>query len=627
MNQQLQRRVRRCTPVDLPIDPGPTISATTAGNPLRNTFQIDKWPGQNYDADRRSSSIPSRTRSRTSSCAARVGANSIFASGSYLRQGGAIRYLSGFAAHYRLVSTRAASRTRGTFDFTTRVRSRLQGRLSGRGWWRGVLPPHPYSADRQPERARLVRAYSTSVRTSAGRRLAELQSAVRAAELRAGHEHESASSAVTRRRGVRRAGLSLDFNFSYDGDCGERDLLSGQGISYDDRAGGCRRRLGSLEQARRGAAAVQREHQSRAHARLRRPTSTRARASAICSIAPITTISVSAVAGSPWSAFRTERHRRRRRRVRRRSRWHVVDSVGAWRRITSPRKISTGRIVTYSDGLVRRDASSLFGSGHRWATFGRGSLAWRVSQEPWWFIHALDELKLRASVGSAGNRPPFDAQYETYSLTSGALSGSATQIGNKNLRPETRHREGVRYRRRGFHKVGLNLTWSGSDARDQILIVPLRDVLRCAEPVPECRYAAWNVVRSIDEHSVDHASELHVLDALHVRPCEVGHHEAQRSAVHFRRRPRSPRTSCSSPVRARCTARSTAVSSSRNATIFRAPRLASCGPGKDFQANNDGYIVYVGQGNTPGTASTKNLWQSSLPEVERVLCVRRPRSA
>lgn len=33
-----------------PIDPGSALSKTTAGNPLRNMFQNERWPGTNYDA-------------------------------------------------------------------------------------------------------------------------------------------------------------------------------------------------------------------------------------------------------------------------------------------------------------------------------------------------------------------------------------------------------------------------------------------------------------------------------------------------------------------------------------------------------------------------------------------------
>ena len=107
-------------------------------------------------------------------------------------------------------------------------------------------------------------------------------------------------------------------------------------------------------------------------------------------------------------------------------------------------------------GLIRRDASSLFGSGHRWATFGRGSLAWRVSQEPWWFIPALDEFKLRASVGSAGNRPAFVSQYETYALSSGTV-GNPVTLGNRNLRPETVVETELGLDAELFHKIGFKV--------------------------------------------------------------------------------------------------------------------------------------------------------------------------
>ena len=44
-------------------------------------------------------------------------------------------------------------------------------------------------------------------------------------------------------------------------------------------------------------------------------------------------------------------------------------------------------------------------------------------------------MKLRASVGTAGGRPRFTAQYETFSIGAGGLV-SAQTLGNKNLRPE-----------------------------------------------------------------------------------------------------------------------------------------------------------------------------------------------
>ena len=47
---------------------------------------------------------------------------------------------------------------------------------------------------------------------------------------------------------------------------------------------------------------------------------------------------------------------------------------------------------------------------------------------------------------------------------------------------------------------------------------------------------------------------------------------------------------------------------------------SSCGPGLDFQQNNEGFIVWVGQGNTVNDGITKNLWQARLPFEFAVLC-------
>jgi hypothetical protein len=41
-----------------------------------------------------------------------------------------------------------------------------------------------------------------------------------------------------------------------------------------------------------------------------------------------------------------------------------------------------------------------------------------------------------------------------------------------------------------------------------------------------------------------------------------------------------------------------------------------CGEGQDFQINDQGYMVWVGAGNTPSDGITKNLWQTRLPASE-----------
>ena len=55
---------------------------------------------------------------------------------------------------------------------------------------------------------------------------------------------------------------------------------------------------------------------------------------------------------------------------------------------------------------IRRDGSSRFGPGNKWATFPAASLGWNISNEPWFKNNRpgwIDQLKLRASWGKNGN--------------------------------------------------------------------------------------------------------------------------------------------------------------------------------------------------------------------------------
>lgn len=54
-------------------------------------------------------------------------------------------------------------------------------------------------------------------------------------------------------------------------------------------------------------------------------------------------------------------------------------------------------------GSIRSDASSRFGPENKWALFPSLSAAWRVSEEDFFNIEAINELKIRASYGVTGN--------------------------------------------------------------------------------------------------------------------------------------------------------------------------------------------------------------------------------
>ncbi len=81
--------------------------------------------------------------------------------------------------------------------------------------------------------------------------------------------------------------------------------------------------------------------------------------------------------------------------------------------------------------LGRRDGSSLFGAANRWKNFYGVSGAIRLGEL--FTIPGFQELKVRAARGTAGLRPGFEYQYETYAVFAGTLSKN--QIGNKDLQP------------------------------------------------------------------------------------------------------------------------------------------------------------------------------------------------
>ncbi|MEK6613047.1 MAG: carboxypeptidase regulatory-like domain-containing protein [Gemmatimonadota bacterium] len=125
-----------------------------------------------------------------------------------------------------------------------------------------------------------------------------------------------------------------------------------------------------------------------------------------------------------------------------------------------------------ADGLVRRDGSSLFGANERWNTYYRVSGAWRVAQESWWKWGSINEFKLRASQGTAGGRPGFNDQYETYTFsTAGGVSKQ--NLGNKNLRPEHSTETELGIDAIVKDRYSVQLSYAKVKTIDQLIQIPL----------------------------------------------------------------------------------------------------------------------------------------------------------
>lgn len=99
---------------------------------------------------------------------------------------------------------------------------------------------------------------------------------------------------------------------------------------------------------------------------------------------------------------------------------------------------------------VRRDGSSKFSENNRWGTFPSVSAAWRISNEKFWNVKAVNDLKLRASYGSLGNAEflnawMYYAQINPFPRavfgpnSTEQVGGIVTQLANNNLRWERKN--------------------------------------------------------------------------------------------------------------------------------------------------------------------------------------------
>jgi hypothetical protein len=252
------------------------------------------------------------------------------------------------------------------------------------------------------------------------------------------------------------------------------------------------------------------------------------------------------------------------------------------------------------DGLVRRDGSSLFGPDERWHTYVRGSAAWRVAQEEWWNVNWVDELKLRFSYGTAGGRPRFSAQYETYGIEAGRIF--PVNLGNEALKPEftTEREAGVNLVL--FENLGLDYTYAWSTTEDQLLQVPQASFRGFN--------AQWQNIGTIESNTHELSVRWTAVDrpdvALNLRlNWDRTWHEITRLIV--------PEFKSAGFLIAEGEALGNLSGTRWARTCDDVASVAGlfssagfdCG---QFQVNDDGYMVFVGEGNSFEDGIANSLW-------------------
>jgi hypothetical protein len=264
------------------------------------------------------------------------------------------------------------------------------------------------------------------------------------------------------------------------------------------------------------------------------------------------------------------------------------------------------------DALVRRDGSSLFGEGQRWATFGRVSAAWRAGEEPWWPLPQFSELKFRGSYGTAGGSPQFIAQYETFGIGNGGVLTLGV-LGNSALQPEVNREVELGIEAEILGKYGVNITYARANIDRQILPIPVSSSTGYSNqwqnagsllnithevslniPMIQKRGMTWTMSFVYDHNRsfitklavppYNYGSNLQATDQIF--RAQVGEQIGTFYGRYF----------------------------IRNCRDLPAAFQSQCGgAGSAFQHNDEGWIVWVGQGNNPTMGITHNLWETQLP--------------
>ncbi len=120
-------------------------------------------------------------------------------------------------------------------------------------------------------------------------------------------------------------------------------------------------------------------------------------------------------------------------------------------------------------GLIRREGSSLFGMDSRWANYYRASAAYRLTEDV--NLRFIQDLKIRASMGTSGIRPTFEQRFETFELINGTTIKNT--LGNDLLKPSLSTEMEIGVDMTFLKAFDLEFNYAQITTEDQILLVPL----------------------------------------------------------------------------------------------------------------------------------------------------------
>lgn len=156
---------------------------------------------------------------------------------------------------------------------------------------------------------------------------------------------------------------------------------------------------------------------------------------------------------------------------------------------------------------LRRDGASNFGDNAKYGNFFSISAGWNIHREAFFKNDIVNELKLRASYGSVGNRPTaLYPQYDLYAVSSSVSynenSGALiSQIGNKNLTWEKSYTAGIGLDAALYDRFRFTFDYYDKNTSDLLYQVPvsgLTGVTRVWRNVGAVRNKGFEATASID---------------------------------------------------------------------------------------------------------------------------------
>ena len=253
-----------------------------------------------------------------------------------------------------------------------------------------------------------------------------------------------------------------------------------------------------------------------------------------------------------------------------------------------------------ADFLIRRDGSSLFGEDERWHNYFRVSGAYRVSEEDWWFGgDAVNEFKLRGSYGTAGGRPQYEAQYETFTLSNGILSKNT--LGNKGLKPELSTELELGVDIGVLDRIFIEVVYADNTIEDQLLRVPLAGYFGFT--------SQWQNAGTLESNTLEASISANLVQTRDMSfDIGVNFDRTEQEISEF-----NTNAFRSGPQNAFYLRNGEVLGAMYGTNIVT--DLTELPAGADpsfFDVNDDGYVVAVGQGNAHTDGFSKSLWGTTV---------------